>query len=155
MDKENQELTSNENIKPLFNQLVYEKTKSNIRKYIGASNELLYERLQELNKEWYVEKVFITLISFLIFLFSLLGLISGSFWYLINLLLAIVSFIHYVFNWSLPIYFIRRFGVRTFSEIYEEKMVIKLMMKDYINMSDKNPIDFYKEVRKHRSKVGF
>lgn len=123
------------------NQTIRNKTVYCIKKYIDSNEVLLSERISKLNFEWDTERVLETNAASIIFLCSVLGFRKKE--RNCFVLTGIVGFfllLHALQGWCPPLPIIRRVGVRTAEEIFQEKSALKQIRGDFssdVNEADK------------------
>jgi hypothetical protein len=113
------------------NERIRRKTECNIQLYSKAGPEAIDMRLQELDREWDIERT----IEVNAATFSLLGLGLGAFinkrFYLLSAGVAGFLLQHALQGWCPPVALFRRLGVRTMHEINHERNMIKAARGDY------------------------
>lgn len=116
--------------KPESNQKIEQKTQQNIKDYQGASKELLNKRLQQLDREWDIERVVESKAAVMILISTILGFTRRKCWFFISLISSFFLLLHAIVGWcpSLPI--VRCLGIRTPEEIQEEKTAIKALINN-------------------------
>lgn len=107
-----------------INEKIDRRTQDNILWFSREDPDTITERINELDREWDMERVLILNASLL----SLTGLLAGKFW---NkrwtlLTLAVSSFLiqHAIQGWCPPVELFRRLGIRTRKEIDMEKYAL-------------------------------
>jgi hypothetical protein len=120
---------------------------ANIKKYGAKSSAEISERIEELDKEWEIEKA----LNLNMAVVALMGITSS---YLINpyaiilTIILLLFFIQHVFQgWCPPITILRHFKVRTRPEIDREKYALKAIRGDFDRIP-KTPKDVFDAVRK-------
>jgi hypothetical protein len=99
--------------------------------YYSGNPEKIERRLEELNREWDIERMLETNASII----SLFGLILGIFgkrsWLMLPL--VVVSFLlqHAIQGWCPPLELLRRIGFRTKEEIFRERDALKALRGDF------------------------
>lgn len=111
-------------------QRITEKTIKNIEKYIGASKTLILERISFLKKEWDIQKTFNFIIFGLISIFSLLGFLTTNIWFFLSLVISFISVVDNLLKLRIGAYFLRQFDFRTLKEIYDEILILYVMIND-------------------------
>lgn len=113
------------------NRAVDETTQQHISQYKNLNPALIQKRLQELNREWDIEKVLKVNASCL----ALAGLALGTFvnrrWYLLPALVSTFLLQHGLQGWCPPLPLFRKLGIRTTQEINEERMALKVLRGDF------------------------
>jgi hypothetical protein len=99
-------------------------------RFFAAAPHLIDQRLQELEREWDVERVLTTGASGLM----LTGMVMGSVrsrWKLLSLAVAGFLLQHSIQGWCPPLEVVRRLGFRTRREIDEERFALRLLRGDF------------------------
>jgi hypothetical protein len=116
---------------PEENERIKRQTEIHVALYDGASHEEITKRIEELDREWDVERILQLNSS----LFSLAGIFFGRkssrVWYALPT--AIYGFLmrHAISGWCPPLPVLRKMGIRTRREIDREKYALKLMRGDF------------------------
>jgi hypothetical protein len=119
------------NTAPEVNQRIDQQIERNVRHYTGQTKEEIYRRIQELEREWDIERILETLAPS----FSLAGIVLGSTvdkrWFLFST--AVLSFLlwHAVRGWCPPLPVLRSLGIRTREEIERERYALKALAGDF------------------------
>ena len=106
-------------------------TEANIARYAAAGPEAIHRRLEELDREWDIERTLEANAATV----ALVGLGLGTFvdrrFYLLPA--AVTGFLlqHAVQGWCPPVPVFRRLGFRTASEIDEERYALKALRGDF------------------------
>lgn len=101
--------------------------------YYAQHLEEIDSRLDELDREWDVERLLETNAG----AFSLVGLALGTMnrkWFLLSGLVGAFLVQHAVQGWCPPVPIIRRLGVRTTREINHERFALKALRGDFDNI---------------------
>jgi hypothetical protein len=106
-------------------------TEENIRFYSGQPISGIAKRLEELEREWSIERWLQTNASALAFTGTVLGLTLSKKWFALPLLVSGFMFQHAVQGWCPPLAALRRMGVRTRGEIDREKFALKALRGDF------------------------
>ncbi|EGJ51251.1 hypothetical protein [Desulfocurvibacter africanus] len=121
------------------NERIWRKTECNIQLYSKAGPETIDMRLQELDREWDIERT----IEANAATFSLLGLGLGAFvnkrFYLLSAGVAGFLLQHALQGWCPPVPLFRRMGVRTMHEINHERSMLKAARGDYQATQSQQP----------------
>jgi hypothetical protein len=116
---------------PEINEAIRERTDAELMQLENASDEDIDTRLQELEREWDVERVLQLNAS----IFSGLGVALGATVDRRFLLLSVAVYAffaqHALQGWCPPIPLFRRLGVRTVREIERERHAVKALRGDY------------------------
>jgi hypothetical protein len=113
-----------------INKKIQERTHTNIDNYRNKSNEEIISRIKELNKEWDTERALETNASIVILISVVFYFITRSNGWII--FIGVISgFLlqHALQGWCPPLPIFRRLGIRTTTEIDEEKYRLKELIK--------------------------
>jgi len=106
----------------------------NIRYYSVQPTGVISRRIEELEKEWSVERWLEANAAALAFTGTALGLTVNKKWFAVPLLVTGFLFQHAVQGWCPPLPALRRMGVRTRGEIDREKFALKHVRGDFAGM---------------------
>jgi hypothetical protein len=110
-------------------------TEERVRRYATADPGVISERIDELEREWDIERWLETNASLL----ALAGVALGAFvhrrWLLLPALVLGFPLQHALQGWCPPIEVLRRLGVRTRREIDWEKFALKALRGDFLRVS--------------------
>lgn len=106
-----------------------------IRFYSTQPRELISRRINELSREWDIERVLETNASSLALMGLALGVVRSRKFLVLSG--AVLSFLllHAVQGWCPPVPLLRKYGVRTKSEIEREKFALKILRGDFQDVS--------------------
>lgn len=114
-----------------YNQRIWQQTEANVARYADLGDEAITHRLKELESEWDIERTLEANAASI----SLLGLALGATvdrrLFALPALVAGFLLQHAVQGWCPPISFFRRLGVRTATEIDEERFALKAIRGDF------------------------
>ena len=110
----------------------------NVAYYSGKSKDEIRSRIDELEREWDMERLLETNASALAFTGLLLGVTRRKAWLLLPAIVLPFLFQHAVQGWCPPVPILRRLGVRTREEIDREKYALKALRGDFENIAS-NP----------------
>jgi hypothetical protein len=120
-----------EHTAPEINERIRQQTEDRIALAVAAGPEGIQRRLEELNREWDIERMLEANAASI----SLLGIGLGAFFYRRFLLLPalVAGFLlqHALQGWCPPVPLLRRLGFRTRSEIEQERYALKLLRGDF------------------------
>ncbi len=105
--------------------------KTHIAAYTGHSPDDLAKRIDELDREWDIERLLELNASSLAFAGTLLGATINRKWLLLPATVLAFLFQHAIQGWCPPIILFRRLGVRTRKEIDLEKYALKFLRGDF------------------------
>lgn len=114
------------------NQRIGLKTINSVNRYKSADFEALTKRIDELDREWDIERVLEVNAAAVVFLSSIFSFKCHK-WLYVTTAVSLFLMQHALMGWcpSLPV--IRHAGVRTSEEINDEKSGIKSIRGDYGN----------------------
>jgi hypothetical protein len=123
------------NTVPEVNRRIDEQIERNIRHYAGQTKEEIYRRIQDLDREWDIERVLETMASS----FSLTGIVLGSTvskrWFLLPTVVLSFLLLHAIQGWCPPLAILRTLGIRTREEIARERYALKALAGDFAGIS--------------------
>src|SRR5690606_2110299 len=110
--------------RPRVNQQIDRQTEDNIRRYSQSNNAEIRRRINELDREWDVERVLEVNASTLALTGLILGITVNRKW--LYLTGGVLTFLlqHGVQGWCPPLPILRRLGIRTLGEIDREKFAL-------------------------------
>jgi len=106
-------------------------TEERIRLYAAQSPEEITRRIEELEREWDVERLLETNASTLAFIGLALGAMVNKKFLLVPAVVLPFLLQHAVQGWCPPVPIFRRLGVRTREEIDAEKYALKALRGDF------------------------
>jgi len=115
------ELHTNLNV----NNKIAAETLDNIENYSNKDTNEIKSRIEELNKEWDIERVLETNAASVVILSTLLGFTVSKKWFYLSGIAGGFLLQHALQGWCPPVPLFRRLGVRTCSEINYEKEQLK------------------------------
>jgi len=104
---------------------------SNVIFYASQDRRALDRRLQELDREWDIERVLEANAAAVLLLGLALGHFHSRRWYLLSTAVAAFLFQHARQGWCPPTPLFRRLGVRTAQEIDCERHALKALRGDF------------------------
>jgi len=114
-----------------INERIKRQTEANVAFYASHDRRLLDIRLQELDREWDIERILEANAATV----SLIGLGLGRFvsrrWFVLPTAVAGFLLQHAIQGWCPPLALFRRLGVRTQREIDEERYALKALRGDF------------------------
>lgn len=114
-----------------INDKIRNRTIENINRFLDAEDKDMLDRIYKLNKEWDTERVLEANASAIILISSILGLLFSVYWFIATGIISFFLLVHAVTGWCPPLPIIRRMGVRSPEEIYEEKTALKYIRGDF------------------------
>jgi hypothetical protein len=112
-----------------------EMTRENIRAHAHMPRHVLDARIAELERAWDMERVLEMNASLLALSGALLGATRDRRWFFLTG--AVLGFLtqHAIMGWCPPVPVFRKFGIRTQSEIDQEKFALKALRGDFADLS--------------------
>lgn len=102
-----------------------------VRDYATRSKDEISGRIEELDREWDMERVLETNASAICFCGIMLAATHDRKWLVIPGIVSAFLFQHAVQGWCPPVPVFRRLGVRTRKEIDREKYALKVLRGDF------------------------
>jgi hypothetical protein len=112
-----------------LNQRIREQTRRHVAR-CAAQPEAIPGRLQELDREWDIERVLEANASSLVVVGVLLGTFVSRWFYWIPFLVGAFLLQHAIQGWCPPVRLFRRLGLRTHPEIAAERYALLLLRGD-------------------------
>lgn len=109
--------------------------------------DVISRRIEDLEREWSIERWLETNASAIAFTGTVLGLTVNRKWFVIPLIVTGFLFQHAVQGWCPPLAVLRRRGVRTRGEIDREKYALKTLRGDFKNLDAEQPAEISQAVR--------
>ncbi len=123
-----------DNTSASVNDSIQQQIEQNVARYSAAGEQEIERRLQELDREWDIERMLQTNAA----TFILAGIGLGA--YVDKRFLALPAVVagfllqHAVQGWCPPVPILRRFGFRTQVEIDQERYALKALRGDFANV---------------------
>ena len=114
---------------PEANREIDRRTTRNIRRYASSSEEVIQRRIEELDREWDIERALEVNASTLALTGLLLGVTVNRRWLLLPGFVLSFLLQHGLQGWCPPLPILRRMGVRTRGEIDREKYELKALLE--------------------------
>jgi hypothetical protein len=129
------------------NDQIRRETEQNVARFGMAGDEAITVRLQQLNKEWDIERTLEANAATA----ALIGLGLGTFvnrrFYAIPTLIAGFLLQHAIQGWCPPVPIFRRLGFRTQPEIERERFALKALRGDFVGIDAKDVQQAIRAVR--------
>jgi hypothetical protein len=119
------------NTAPRVNWKIDDQMSQRVKAYEGQGRNAISQRIEELEREWDIERVLEMNASALAFTGLVLGITHSRKWLLIPGVVLPFLFQHAVQGWCPPLPALRRLGVRTREEIDREKYALKALRGDF------------------------
>ncbi len=102
-----------------------------LQRYTGASREVISRRIDELDREWDIERVLETNAASVSLLSLVLSRTHNRKWMWLTTGVAAFLLEHALQGWCPPVSLFRRLGIRTQGEIDREKYALKVLRGDF------------------------
>ncbi len=109
------------------NQRIQQQTRENIDRAALGGAEQIERRLQELDKEWDVERALEANAASVVLIGSALGFVADRRFFALPAFVGAFLLQHALQGWCPPLPIMRRLGIRTAAEIEEERRALKAM----------------------------
>jgi hypothetical protein len=116
------------------NARIHQQTDANIAYYANRGPLAVYQRLQELDREWDIERVIQAQAATATLVGLTLGLTVNRKFLAIPALVGGFLWMHVIQGWCPPVPALRRLGFRTASEIDTERYALKTLRGDFQNL---------------------
>ena len=113
---------------PEVNREIDHRTNDNIRHYANSSEEVIRRRIEELEREWDIERALEVNASTLALTGLLLGVTVNRKWLIFPGVVLSFLLQHGLQGWCPPLPILRKMGVRTRGEIDREKYELKALL---------------------------
>ena len=114
-----------------INRRIDHEIEERVREYAKRSGSDITRRIEELDREWDMERLLETNASAIAFTGLALGLTHSKKWLIVPGIVLPFLFQHAVQGWCPPVPLFRRLGVRTREEIDREKYALKVLRGDF------------------------
>jgi hypothetical protein len=118
-----------------INERIRRETEQNVARYASAGPQAIDRRLAELDNEWDIERYLETMAPTFTLIGMSLGLTISRKWFALPFVVQSFFLQHALQGWCPPIPVLRRLGVRTMTEIEEERYALKAMRGDFQDVS--------------------
>ena len=108
----------------------------NLEYYKSEGKEAIDQRIQELDREWDVERTLQMNAAAFALTGTLLAAVADKRWMLVSFLVTAFLAQHAIRGWCPPVEILRRMGVRTRLEIDREKYALKALRGDFKAVHD-------------------
>jgi hypothetical protein len=118
--------------KEMINSRINHSTNENINYYKNMRNDVISSRIEELSHEWDIERALEASASIATFITISLGLkTKEKKWFALSGVISAFLLQHALQGWCPPLSIFRRMGIRTSTEINEEKLFLKYFRGDF------------------------
>jgi len=114
-----------------INEQIRRQTEANVARYAAAGSEAIDRRLAELDDEWDTERCLETMAPTITLVGLTLGLTVSRKWFAVPIIVQAFFLQHALQGWCPPLPVLRKLGVRTASEIDEERYALKALRGDF------------------------
>ena len=119
------------------NERIRRQTEANVARYSAAGPQAIKRRLAELESEWDIQRCLETMAPTITLLGMTLGLTVNRKWFSLPFFVQTFFLQHALQGWCPPIPILRSLGVRTMSEIEEERYALKAARGDFQGVPDR------------------
>lgn len=119
------------NTSPELTQEFEAQLKESISRYAGADRQVIDQRLQELDREWDIERAIESEAPTMIGLGIALGILHDRKWFAVSAMAASMVILHNLQGWYPLLPLFRRLGLRAQQEIEQERMALKVLRGDH------------------------
>lgn len=116
------------------NEAIERRMEESVRQHADSSLQDISLRIKALDREWDTERILEANASAIMLISTGLGYYISPWWFILTGLVAFYLLQHAIQGWCPPLPVIRKFGVRTMSEINAEKTALKIIRGDFDNM---------------------
>ena len=120
------------------NEQIRSRTAATVAKVVAAGLDAITQRLNALEQEWDIERYIETVAPSISLAGMMLGLTTSRKWFALPILVQSFLLQHATQGWCPPIPVLRRLGIRTSSEIDEERNALKAARGDYRRVVSQN-----------------
>ena len=126
-----------ENTAEEINQQIRQRTERNVMEAIAGGPEAIECRLEELDREWDIERMLETMAPTITLLGLALGVTKNRKWLIVPAFVQTFFLQHALQGWCPPIPLLRRLGFRTQDEINEERYALKALRGDFKKLASR------------------
>ncbi|MCC6967030.1 MAG: hypothetical protein IT391_12215 [Nitrospira sp.] len=119
-----------------INARIRRQTEANVAYFGQGGPQVIGARLRELDREWDVERLLEANAATIALTGLCLGTLVNRRWFLLPAVVAGFLLQHAVQGWCPPIPVFRRLGMRTQTEIEQERYALKAMRGDFTTITD-------------------
>jgi hypothetical protein len=121
------------------NQWIAAQTRERVAKYADSSQEAIELRLKALDEEWDIERTLEANAATAVMAGVLLGATVDRRWFFFPAVVGGLLLQHAIQGWCPPLVWFRRMGVRTQSEIDQERFALKALRGDFRDVDGNGP----------------
>lgn len=112
------------------NERIRRETLENISDCI-ESGKVIQNRLNKLGREWDVERFVESIAAIIIFISTLFGAKRSKYWHIVSIFVSVFLLQHALQGWCPLLPLLRKMGIRTENEIFNEKTALKIHRGDF------------------------
>jgi hypothetical protein len=116
---------------PEINERIDAGLEQRLRFYAAQDERAITQRIQELDREWDIERLLEAKAASLTLLGIVLGATRSRIWYLLPLAVAGFLAQQAIQGWCPPVLLLRKLGARTSHEIEQERHALKFLRGDF------------------------
>lgn len=120
-----------ENTAEMVNDAIRRETDERVSRFSGAGREAIQRRLEELDREWDIERALEANAAGLTLLAVTLGIVEDRKWFIVPGVIGAFLLQHALQGWCPPLPLLRRLGFRTEAEINRERNALKALRGDF------------------------
>jgi hypothetical protein len=120
-----------QNTAAAVNAAIRRKTQQSVSCYASAGPEAIERRLQELDREWDIERALEANAAGFTLAAVILGVVEDRKWFIVPGVIAAFLLQHAVQGWCPPLPILRGLGLRTEAEINHERYALKALRGDF------------------------
>jgi len=118
--------------RPRDNQRIQARTLHDVSRFFGASDETITQRIQELEREWDIERTLEANAATVSLVGITLGMAVDRRFLVLPLAVAGFLLQHALQGWCPPLPLLRRLGIRTAAEIHQEILALRILRGDFL-----------------------
>ena len=122
-----------------YNERIRQQTEERVARIARQGRAAINQRLAELDEEWDIERRLEANFSTVVLISSVLGLTVDRRFFLLPVAAGGFLLLHALQGWCPPVPLFRAYGVRTQSEIEEERYALKALRGDFALASGSHP----------------
>src|SRR5688572_14579842 len=118
--------------RPRDNQRIQARTLHDVSRFFGASDETITQRIQELEREWDIERTLEANAATVSLVGITLGMAVDRRFLVLPLAVAGFLLQHALQGWCPPLPLLRRLRIRTAAEIHQEILALRILRGDFL-----------------------
>jgi len=121
-----------QNTNAIVNDRIQGRTLHDVSRFVGADPVFIDERIQELNKEWDIERTLEANAASASLIGLVLGVAVDRRFLVLPAAVAVFLLQHALQGWCPPLPLFRRLGIRTAREIQDEIIALRILRGDFL-----------------------